>query len=206
MGATRLGLLILFSALLAGCAEMGAGRGYVKPSQDATGATLSKGTKLPKPPAFYVGSFDTTKGKWGAEGQSKIELQARTKKWMESELLKKLSDLGPAYPYTGTEKSGWLITGHTLHVDDGNALGRFMGLGLGQSKARFQMYLYDLSQSSTRPIDSWVGYSDSCAGLIGIPKVPVPFGFVAEHMATDTGVNIERITRETRAKIKSLYQ
>lgn len=188
-------LLFLSAIALMGCAS-----GSIT-KRDAVPGTSTQAAKFSRPSALYVGRFDTSKGHWATQDPQKREAEAREfEATLRQGLLERLPAIAPTQPCDGSKASGWLITGETLHVDPGNAaLRALVAAGAGQSKARMNVRVFDLTRSKTRPIASFEVYADSGAGLLEP-------GGVAVMATDDTRRNIARICREIRDEIKRLIE
>lgn len=179
-------MLILF-----GCAS-----GSITKREGVPAGSAVPPAKLAKPTALYVGRFDTSKGTWATRDPQKQTADAReVESTIRDGLLDRLQAIAPTQPYDASRKSGWLITGETVHVDPGSAVLRaVVANGAGQSKIRVDVCIFDLAQSNTRPIASFEVYADSGTGHLEPGGLPV--------MATnDTRRNIARVCREIRDEI-----
>ncbi|GEM_PF-5683557 len=185
------GFSFLSILALLGCASGSISKHDIGP------ASSVPATKLSKPSALYVGRFDTSKGTWATRDPQKRDAEAKqVEATIRQGLLERLPAIAPTHLYDGSQKSGWLVTGETVHVDPGSAVLRaLVAAGAGQSKVRMNVRILDLSRSKTRPIAAFEVYADSGIGLLEFGGVPV--------MATsDTRRNIARICREIRDEIR----
>lgn len=164
--------------MFAGCASM-----------DIQQETVKMDSKLKKPSIIYVKSFQPGDDWQGdMEGKSKSEFVTQSMKELDVRMVKYLSEVAPAEMVPGsTPNRGLLVTGKLRHVDIGHGAIRFwVGFGAGAREVVGDVYIYDLSKSSTKPAATYEirGGSRGESGIGGAIE----------------GINTEwdRIAKETR--------
>ncbi len=195
---SRINRGIPFLSILAlfGCAS-----GSITMREGVPANTGAPPTKRDKPAALYVGRFDASKGTWATKDPQQQAAKAKeVEATIREGLLERLPAIAPTRLYDSSQKSGWLITGETVHVDPGSAaLRALVAHGAGQSKIRVTVRIFDLTHSMSSPIATFEVYADSGTGVLEPGGVPV--------MATnDTRRNIARVCREIRDEIKLLIR
>lgn len=163
---------------LAGCAG-----GHLTATSDS-GNPANVGSKLSRPSHIYVTPIDVTQGAWKAEGSDLVDLRAKVKHDLESDLVRELNEIAPTTVGSGNSSSGWQLVVTIVHVDPGSAVMReLVGLGAGQSKINVTFSVDDHGSQSIS------GHVDADTGVeMGLHSA----------MIEGSGMDAERIAREIR--------
>lgn len=142
------------------------------------------GTKLSSPSHIYVTPIDTTQGTWKVEGSDLVNLRAKVKHDLESDLVRELNEIAPTTVESGNNSSGWQVVVTIVHVDPGSATMReLVGLGAGQSKINVTFSVDDHDTQSVS------GHVDADTGAeMGLHSAVIE----------GNGMDAERIAREIR--------
>lgn len=184
-------VLILFSiatlVVIGGCASANIKHDDQAPPPYA-------GPKFDKPKVIYVGSFDTSTGEWKKNNPQEMHLLAATE--LKKEFTEHLKNIAPVQDYAGNETSDWLVKGHTLLVDTGNAVEMEL-YGGGAASMRVRIEVFNLSQSSTIPVYTFDAYATSAAS-VGDPRWEIGQGYIHK--------NAWRLSREATSEISGLFK
>jgi len=169
---------LVVCVVLGGCAG-----GHLTATSD-TGNPANIGNKLSRPSHIYVTPIDVTQGTWKAEGSDLVNLQAKVKHDLESELVRELTEIAPTTVGSGNNSSGWQLVVTIVHVDPGSATMReLVGMGAGQSKINVT---FSVDDRGTRSVS---GHVDADTGAeMGLHSA----------VLEGNGMDAERVAREIR--------
>jgi len=169
---------LVVCVVLSGCAG-----GHLTAASD-TSNPADVGTKLSRPGHIYVTPIDITQGTWKAEGSDLVDLRAKVKHDLESDLVRELNEIAPTTVGSGNSSSGWQLVVTIVHVDPGSATMReLVGLGSGQSKINVTFSVDD------HGVQSISGHVDADTGAeMGLHSA----------VLEGNGMDAERIAREIR--------
>jgi len=131
-----------------------------------------------------VAPVDTTQGDWKTEGSDLVNLRAKVKHDLESDLVRELTEIAPTTVGSGNNTSDWQLVVTIVHVDPGSAAMReLVGLGAGQSKINVTFSVDDHGAQSVS------GHVDADTGAeMGLHSAVIE----------GNGMDAERIAREIR--------
>jgi len=183
MKSLRVVMGLVVCGVLTGCAG-----GHLAATSD-TSHPADVGIKLSRPSHIYVAPIDVTQGTWKAEGNDLVNLRAKVKHDLESDLVRELNEIAPTSVGYGNNTSGWQLVVTIVHVDPGSAIMReLVGLGAGQSKINVTFNVDDHGAQSVS------GHVDADTGAeMGLHSAVIE----------GSGMDAERIAREIRNYLAS---
>jgi len=177
---------LVVCVVLSGCAG-----GHLTAASD-TSNPAGIGIKLSRPSHVYVTPIDVTQGTWKAEGSDLVNLHAKVKHDLESDLVSELNEIASTSVGYGNNSSSWQLVVTIVHVDPGSATMReLVGMGAGQSKIDVT---FSVSQGDASAISGHVN-ADTGAEM-GLHSAVIE----------GNGMDAERIAREIRNHLVNSIQ